>query len=200
MGKKITLFLAIVKRKCSMIAEKYREAASKVLRDEVSKTATTAEKLFEELSGGSDKITEANFCKKLKSLNLDIPPDHAQILCRCIESDGISLSHFLSFVQIFYKVIKDTALTDKSDVKESQTVRKIERKKILEVLEGPVTDEKFGLTRLRVKCLSDGSTGWATAKGNQGTLFLEKTDKPTEPKSGESNEAKKTTDKPSKNK
>merc|ERR1712151_144856 len=118
--------------------------------------------------------------KKLKALKLDISPEHAQLLCRRIESGGVSQQKFISFIEVFYKVVKDTALCDKSDIKESATLRKLERQEILKLLEGPVTDEKLGLTRIRVKCLSDDAAGWATCKGNQGTVFLEQTTKPAE--------------------
>merc|ERR1712151_184348 len=157
-----------------------KDAASKALRDDISKKGTTAEKLFEELSDKSDKIVEAKFIKKLKALKVDISPEHAQLLCRRIESGGVSQQKFVGFIEIFYKVVKDTALCDKSDIKDSATLRKLERKEILKVLEGPIIDEKFGLTRIRVKCLSDEATGWATSKGNQGTLFLEQTTRPAE--------------------
>merc|ERR1712226_1517623 len=150
-----------------MGADKYRDTASKALRDEVAKKKTTADKLFEELSEKSEKLTEAKLCKKLKALKVEIPPEHAQLLCRRIESGGVSQQKFVGFIEIFYKVVKDTA-----------TLRKLERQEILKVIEGPIIDEKFGLTRIRVKCLSDEATGWATSKGNQGTLFLEQTTRP----------------------
>merc|ERR1712226_499987 len=163
-----------------MGADKYRDTASKALRDEVAKKKTTADKLFEELSEKSEKLTEAKFCKKLKALKVDIPPEHAQLLCRRIESGGISQKKFVGFVEIFFKVVKDTALTDKSDIKESSTLRKLEKGEILKILDGPIVDEKFGVTRVFVQCCSDKKTGWATSRGNQGTPFLEETARPAE--------------------
>merc|ERR1712003_530747 len=41
------------------------------------------------------------------------------------------------------------------------------------VLEGPQTDEKTGLVRVRGKSMVDASEGWITVKGNQGTPFLD---------------------------
>merc|ERR1712014_557286 len=48
---------------------------------------------------------------------------------------------------------------------------------VLEVLEGPATDEKSGLVRVRAKSVFDGTEGWVTVKGNQGTPFLEECNK-----------------------
>merc|ERR1712003_538409 len=150
------------------------------LRDEVAKKKTSADKLFEELSDKSEKLTEAEFCKKLKALKVEIPPEHAQLLCRRIEIGGLSKTNFVGFVEVFFKVEKPTALTDKADIKESSTVRKLEKGEILKVLDGPIVDEKFGVTRVYVQCVSDEKTGWATSKGNQGTPFLEETARPAE--------------------
>merc|ERR1719379_549701 len=40
------------------------------------------------------------------------------------------------------------------------------------VLEGPTVDGKAQLERVKVKA-SDGSEGWVSVKGNQGTIYLE---------------------------
>jgi len=177
LDKKVSQLSKEVEKICNGITDKYTDVASKALRDEISKKGSDAKALFEQLSGKSEKIDEDKFCKKLKSLNVEIPPEHARLVCRRV---GVSEQKFLGFVEVFYKVIKDTALCDKVDIKESATIRKLERKEVLKVLEGPTTDEKYGMTRLRVQCLSDNATGWATAKGNQGTVFLEQTTRPAD--------------------
>merc|ERR1712151_1247310 len=97
-----------------------------------------------------------------------------------IEIGGLSQKKFVGFVEVFFKVVKDTALTDKSDIKESSTLRKLEKGEILKILDGPIADEKFGVTRVFVQCVSDEKTGWATSKGNQGTPFLEETVRPAD--------------------
>merc|ERR1711957_1141656 len=74
--------------------------------------------------------------------------------------------------------VKDIALTDNLDVHSCSTIRKVEKKELLEVLEGPVTDDKVGITRVRARSLLDGQTGWVSVAGNQGTPFLERREKP----------------------
>merc|ERR1711879_741174 len=141
--------------KCKTIVEKYVEAASKAFRDEIGKKNTTAEKLFEELAK-DEKISEAVFCKMVQAQEgLEIDIEHAKLLCRSIESGGISERSFLSFIQRFYTVVKDTALTDNSAIEGSTTIRKLEKTEMLEVIEGPILDEKYGVSRVRVRCLQD---------------------------------------------
>jgi hypothetical protein len=41
------------------------------------------------------------------------------------------------------------------------------------VLEGPTVDPKAQLERVKVRAVSDGSEGWVSVKGNQGTVYLE---------------------------
>jgi len=43
---------------------------------------------------------------------------------------------------------------------------------VVDVLEGPVEDETAGVMRVRCVAKKDGVEGWATLKGNQGTLYL----------------------------
>jgi len=162
---------------CSDIVEKRYADASKAFRDEAAKKKLTAEKLFSQLAK-NDKISEADFCKRLKTLEGTIDPEHAKLLCRQIERAGITQRSFLSFVQLYYVVTKDNALTDEKDIKSGNIIRKVEKKEILEVLEGPVADEESGVTRIRVRSLLDGASGWATVRGSQGTPFMEQKKKP----------------------
>jgi len=84
---------------------------------------------------------------------------------------------FLGFFQHFFVVVKEIALTNVFDVNTCKTFRKTEKEELLEVLEGPVVDENLGLTRVFVKSVVDGTSGWVTVKGNQGTPFLREVEK-----------------------
>jgi len=70
-----------------------------------------------------------------------------------------------------------TALTTEFDIKTSKSIRKLEVGEVMEVLEEAKEDSKKGLFRLKVKCYKDGKEGWATLKGNQGTSFVEESDR-----------------------
>ncbi|CAE8607693.1 unnamed protein product, partial [Polarella glacialis] len=52
-------------------------------------------------------------------------------------------------------------------------IRKLEIGEGMEPLEEPTQDEKRKLLRIKVRCAKDGKEGWVTAKGNQGTLYVE---------------------------
>lgn len=82
-----------------------------------------------------------------------------------------------------FKVVKETILTESfgletSASKEStrklrDTTRKLKEGEFVEVREWPRKEPTSGLMRAKCRALSDGSTGWATAVGNAGTVFLE---------------------------
>jgi len=64
------------------------------------------------------------------------------------------------------------ALTDNFDIGNCKAIRKLEVGERLQPLEEPRDDEKRRLVRMKVKALSDGKEGWATSKGNQGTMYV----------------------------
>merc|ERR1712062_550597 len=139
----------------------------------------SSEQVFDELSKKKEKIDEAAFVKKIQTLkDAPITLEQAKLLCRRIENGGISKRQFLNYVQFYYAVVKDTALTDGFDVAAAKVIRKLEKGELLEVLEGPTKDDKLGMSRVKTKALLDGEEGWATVSGNQGTVFLQKADKP----------------------
>lgn len=64
------------------------------------------------------------------------------------------------------------ALTTSYDVKECTSIRKVDVGEMLEVLEEAKEDATAGVTRVHVKAMKDGKDGWATMKGNAGTIFI----------------------------
>eukprot|EP00928_Gymnodinium_smaydae_P006786 TRINITY_DN1241_c0_g3_i4.p1 TRINITY_DN1241_c0_g3~~TRINITY_DN1241_c0_g3_i4.p1 ORF type:complete len:1829 (+),score=752.40 TRINITY_DN1241_c0_g3_i4:367-5487(+) len=164
-----------VKAKCDIIVDKVSASVAEALRKE-----GPADQLFEKLSKGGDAISEADLEKKIVSLSSpSVKPEHAKLLCRRIAGTGqISRRSFLGYVQTYYSVVKEIALTNDFDVGTTKTLRKVEKDELLETLEGPVADDKIGLARVRVRSLLDGAEGWVSLKGNQGTAFLVEVDKP----------------------
>ncbi|CAJ1444804.1 unnamed protein product [Effrenium voratum] len=69
----------------------------------------------------------------------------------------------------YLAVQKPTTLTSAQDITEAQTVRRLEKDEVLEIFE---TSNCMGSERVRVRCLRDNREGWATVKGNKGTIFL----------------------------
>lgn len=80
-----------------------------------------------------------------------------------------------------FKVVAETILTDAFELdggdagaakKVKDTTRKLKIGELVEVRAWAKKEEKSGLLRMKCKCLSDGSVGWATTFGNQGTEYL----------------------------
>jgi len=69
------------------------------------------------------------------------------------------------------------ALTPEFDISIGKPLRKLEQGEALDLCGEEKTDEKNGMTRCQVKARSDGSTGWVTRRGNQGTEYLEESSK-----------------------
>merc|ERR1711953_434914 len=67
------------------------------------------------------------------------------------------------------------ALTDGVNIKDCKVVRKLDKGETLVCIEGPVTDDTAGVTRIKVTVNKEGkeSNGWVTVKGNAGSVYAE---------------------------
>jgi len=99
-------------------------------------------------------------------------------LFRHVEAGGITRRSFLRILQQYYVCVKTIAITNEFEISKSKSHRMLDFDEVIEVLEGPRSDERLGITRIRGKALSDGAVGWISVKGNQGTPFLKETPKP----------------------
>merc|ERR1712048_336645 len=178
---KIKKMVEAVKRQCDSVVDICKEEVCKALRAEALKRSISLDKLFDELSKKTGNISEAAFCKKIQGLEglpVSITAEQAKLLHDDIAmGSSMSKRHFLTFVQVYYKTVKDIAFSDVFEVGSCKTLRKAEQGEVIEILEGPVTDEKVGLVRIKGRSMIDSMEGWVTVKGNQGTPFMEKVDK-----------------------
>jgi len=162
---------------------RYTETA-KAFRDDLHKRKVNIDKAFTELvKKGETEITEASFCKQITKIGLTFKEEQAKLLFRHIQpKGGLSRRRFTSFVQQYFVVVKGIGLTDEFDIAKAKTLRKAELDELIEVLEGPKTDDQVGgtsgLLRVRGRALSDGKEGWISVNGNQGTPFLQEVEKP----------------------
>eukprot|EP00929_Paragymnodinium_shiwhaense_P078674 TRINITY_DN407_c0_g4_i1.p1 TRINITY_DN407_c0_g4~~TRINITY_DN407_c0_g4_i1.p1 ORF type:complete len:2118 (+),score=935.15 TRINITY_DN407_c0_g4_i1:97-6450(+) len=168
-----------VKKVCDTIADSASDRAACALLDEVQNKGVSVEKLFEQLAAGGASITSKAFAEHLASLEgLKLPVQHGLLLADQLGEDGLARRGFVSFVQRYFKVVKDIAITDVLEVGVCKTLRKAGANEIIQVLEGPKTEPKLGFPRLKGKSLIDGAVGWISVKGNQGTPFLVEAEKP----------------------
>lgn len=149
------------------------EDAKAVVKDEAADDDdddVDEEEIFEpQPSPVADDGTEADLgdefsAAALGRLFVDLSDGHSS----CSKDD------FLRCIKLFYKCVKETAVTDGLSLKESKVVRRLEVKEVVEILEGPVKDDGFDVMRVRAKALKDSTEGWITLAGNRGTAFLAK--------------------------
>mmetsp|Transcript_87908 Transcript_87908/g.152330 ORF Transcript_87908/g.152330 Transcript_87908/m.152330 type:complete len:1964 (-) Transcript_87908:239-6130(-) len=69
------------------------------------------------------------------------------------------------------------AMTTAFDMTEGKAIRKLDIGETLELLEAPKEDAERKLLRVKAKTKKDEKEGWVTMKGNQGTSYVEETDK-----------------------
>jgi len=180
LAKKNSSTMDSVRNQCQAIVEARYGETSAALREEVRRRDLTNEALFSELlEPGEDRISEAAFCKHLESLEgLNLKPEVALLLCRHIEVGGVGKRKFCSFLQQYFVVTKSIAITNDFDVGKAKILRTADIDEVIEVLEGPSSDEKLGLTRIKGRSMTDAVEGWISVRGNQGTTFLQKVVKP----------------------
>jgi len=165
---------------CSNIVDSRCAEAAAAFREEVARRNITPDELFQQLvPPGDEKIPEAAFCRAVELLDgISFQPEHVKLLARHVEVGGIGRRAFLALIQQYYVVVRSIAITDDFEINKAKTIRKADNSEVIEVLEGPKTDDGKGLTRVKGKSLIDGQQGWLTVSGNQGTPFLQEMEKP----------------------
>jgi len=190
LSKKAHKSLTTVGAKSRTLTAAKMEPTAEAIRKLAGKKGKTIEAFFSSMAKG-DKIPEAAFCKMLESLEgeeLQLSSELAKLVCRKLEADGVGKDAFMKFVVLYYKVVRTIAWTDAMDITKTKTIRKAEEGEVVEVLEGPATDENNGMSRVRARSLADKTEGWITVSGSKGTPFLVKATKPTEKASEETAE------------
>ncbi|CAJ1460298.1 unnamed protein product [Effrenium voratum] len=102
--KKNNATLQAARAACKTISESGATKASEALRAEAQKRSLTADGLFAELAGGADRLPHEKLAKCLLGLGLELPEEHAKLICRKVEAGSISKRSFQSFVQRYYVV------------------------------------------------------------------------------------------------
>jgi len=116
------------------------------------------------------------------------PPEHATLVSHHLNgrlggppdggSRSITKSAFMKELQRYFSCVKSVSMTDALEVSKGKSVRQLDLEEVVELLEGPSLDAKSKLNRIRGRALRDGTIGWISLQGNQGTAFLKKDGKP----------------------
>lgn len=171
------------------------ENRSKVVKA-FRQTMDAAEKSFQDLFGmvtTNDGISEGDFiafAKKCEDLK-EVEEEKLKKVFKFMAggADCLDKETFNCAFRVFYKLVKQTVLTDNISINSSKILRRLEVAEVMEVLEGPKLekvknaednkeDDKESSTesqpvRVRALILKDNLDGWVTVAGNQGTVFLE---------------------------
>jgi len=177
--RKLALTTEAVGKAYAQVAKVATTQAKRALRDAARKSGKSVDDLFMQVSQGATEITEAQFINFVKTLpGQDLSKEQVALVYREFGPQGLYKSGFAKALQEFCTCQREIAITDVFDIEGSNMVRKLESGELFEVLEGPVEDEKSQVKRVRGRAVRDGTVGWVTVKGNQGTPFLKPRDKP----------------------
>jgi len=132
---------------------------------------------FKSLAGGEAKVPFQALQSAVEKLDgLELSPEQISTgLLRYREVDGLTRMTLLSQFQKYYRCIKEIAMTTAFAIKDGKPLRKLAVGEIVEILGEDTQDTEdtnSPMLRCNVRSLTDGLEGWATVKGNQGTIFL----------------------------
>jgi len=144
-------------------------------------------------------IVDIKTCKRLKTIEKEelvqvvekhvICPETGLTRFKARSDDGMEgyvtirgnkNSHYLTFQQSWYKVVKETVLTDLFEMKDFKALRRLKPGDYVRELTMPNVEEKSQLMRMKAQTLDDNTIGWVTIKGNHGSQFLVNTDLPAD--------------------
>jgi len=106
---------------------------------------------------------------------IDLTPSELSRIFAYIDDEGkgkISKDVFVQYIRFVMRVVRATIMGSDVSLKKSKNVRKVEANEVMEVLQGPVPEPDVKVQRIQAKALKDGSEGWISVAGNQGTVFL----------------------------
>jgi len=153
-----------------------------VLRRRARGAGQTFEELFAAADGDKDgAISTADLLTALSS-GPEAQPEGGldrscleKLFLELAEAGSAKLNkeEFLELTKVYYKVCRQTVLTEGVSIKESKTIRRIEEGEVIEVQDEPVEEDKAKVMRVRGRAMKDAVEGYISIAGNQGTKFLE---------------------------
>lgn len=165
------------------VAEAVLRKTQLALRQEVLKRESSLEALFSEVAQGADSVSRKELARWLGSLE-DLKLSSEQValmldrLAGSAEEGMVSRWTFLRKFQQFYECQKNIALTNDLVITNSKPIRMLQAEEVIEVLQGPESEKKSGIERIRGRAIRDNSVGWVSLSGNQGSVFLKERPKP----------------------
>lgn len=158
--------------------DKLRTEVATFLKDYIKEKALTMDDFFASVDTDKDNaVSKSEFVAFFEKCgSCPVPKDKLEELFDHIDDEGKGLMQkdsFLSLTRIHYHVVKETVMTTLATIKDGKSVRRLDVDEVIEVQEGPLKDEHVGVTRVKGCAVKDGSVGWITVVGNNGSVFLE---------------------------
>eukprot|EP00439_Symbiodinium_sp_Y106_P048907 s2152_g6.t1 len=183
MEKEAAKVLEAARATASRVADVALREARASLRCECNKKDTTLDAIFDTMRGDAPDGTASkeSFQRYLESVSdLGLSAEQVSLVFDRIpqSEEGISRWSFLRSFQQFFVCQKSIALTYDFVISNRKPLRMVACDEVMEVLEGPQTDPKLGITRVKGRLLEHNVVGWATVSGNQGSRFLKEKAKP----------------------
>eukprot|EP00930_Biecheleria_cincta_P010835 TRINITY_DN11318_c0_g2_i1.p1 TRINITY_DN11318_c0_g2~~TRINITY_DN11318_c0_g2_i1.p1 ORF type:complete len:1067 (+),score=292.64 TRINITY_DN11318_c0_g2_i1:81-3281(+) len=175
-----------------------KEVKEEVFEDEAEKTEDGAEKsaFGTEAKEKAEAAAAASMLKAAQPKSMPGPPSQQpappkvlppepvelnatevkRFFAAALEQGATKMSKkvFLRLVTVFYKVVKETPMTESLVVEGSKTVRQLRFGEVLECLEGPCKEDSMKVFRARARVLGgDDKEGWVTVAGNTGINILQ---------------------------
>jgi len=155
-----------------------RARVARVLREGATQKKQTFDGFFAEVDKDSDgAVSQSEFLAHCKGCEkCEVEEDKLEQLFASFDEEGkgsIGKDAFRRLTNVYYHVVRDTAMTTDVGIKDGQTVRRLDSEEVIETVEGPIRDDEVGITRVKGRAAKDGAEGWVTIVGNGGSTFLQ---------------------------
>jgi len=167
-------------QRSSLEIEKLRTLVTSALRKYMNDQELAIEALFASMdTDGDGFVEEAEFADMMQKTSCsDLSPDKLRRFFSHVGIDQsaggrISREDFVQLLKAHHKVVESTVMTTGLGIKDGKVVRRLQVNEVIEVFEGPRLEDSAGVNRVRGKAVVDGSEGWITVAGNQGTRYLQ---------------------------
>jgi len=153
------------------------------LHDHATKNSLSKDALFDLTKPKDGKVAEVEFTAFLEKVpelcsrpDLAFNPEQRVALFEHLDSASAGFVSKEQFVNAFrerFVCVQGISITEGFEISTSKTLGKLETGDVVEAVGDPQTHDSLGIIRLQVKQIKDGSIGWVTIQGNQGTNYFE---------------------------
>lgn len=160
----------------------YLQQIVEVLRKHSKAEKKTPKELFGEMGGKEGKLAEKDFVAFVSKLvsqeehkaSYFSEEQQQSAFASIIVTEGAPMTEaaFLEQFRMRFLATASVTVTDTFEVKGGKTLRKLEVGELVEASEEPMPEESAKVLRVKAKAQKDGTEGYITISGNQGTTYM----------------------------